>query len=1066
MRWRRRWEEDWFDWEEDGPKLIKRIVLGVISAALAVAGCFVFVSSNVGMFGGGIHEGFVSDSFEESLENSSEEIVEEDSDIVYARDFMFAKIQTRDAYTVVGLSKEGQAKTDIVIPSMYNGLPVEEIKEEAFTRCAWLQSVVIGDNVTSIGGSAFSFCSSLTYVELSNSVTTIEDAAFYYCENITNIFMPDSVVSIGDLAFFTCRNLPNLILGENLTRIGYSAFEGCTNLTFVRIPDSVTRMERDAFYGCSNLSRITVDENNTEYQSIDGNLYNKNGTTLIQYAIGKTATEFAIPEGVTEIGSYAFAYCDSLTSVIIPDSVTSIGYGAFGVCDGLTTLYYQGAPLVWENLDIGGNNEALTQAKRYYYSETAPTEEGNWWYYNAQGNVKVWDEEEIDLIHARDFTFERISGREAYRVTGLSAEGKTKSDVVIPNVYEGLPVVEIKGGSNAGEGAFNSCRNLMSVVIGDNVTTIGNWAFEDCSSLTNVVIPDSVMSIGSLAFYYCSSLTSVVIGDGVTTIGYGAFLNCSSLTSVVIGDSVTTIGSYAFTYCNSLTSMVIGDSVTTIGECAFADCSSLTSVVIGDSVTTIGERAFSSCSSLTSVYYKGTASDWENISIDSSNYELTAATKYYYSETEPALNNDGTAYDGNYWHYNASGKIVEWKYVMPSQGLAYTLNEDGESYSVTGIGECTDTDVVIPATYTGAPVTTIGHKAFYDCRSLMSVVIPDSVTSIGSYAFYNCSSLTSVEIPDSVTSIGYEAFYNCSRLTSVVIPDSVTSIGSYAFNGCSSLTYNEYGNCKYLGNENNPYHALIKVTGTGYSNYTIHEDTKTITGEAFSGCYSLTSVVIPDSVTSIGNSAFYNCGSLTSVVIPDSVTSIGSSAFYNCDSLTSVTIGDSVTSIGVEAFYDCRNLTSVVIPDSVTSIGYRAFRYCSKLAEIKVSGNNTAYQSIDSNLYSKDGKTLIQYAIGKTATEFVIPEGVTTIGVYAFSSCDGLTSVVIGDSVTAIGYSAFSDCYSLTTVYYKGAASDWENISIDYYNDYLTSATRYYYSESEDVAMWWHYDENGNIVHA
>ena len=171
-----------------------------------------------------------------------------------------------------------------------------------------------------------------------------------------------------------------------------------------------------------------------------------------------------------------------------------------------------------------------------------------------------------------------------------------------------------------------------------------------------------------------------------------------------------------------------------------------------------------------------------------------------------------------------------------SVGLKFTSNGDGTWY-VSEIGDCTDTDIVIPSTLpNGDSVTSIGERAFWFCDSPTSVVIPDSVTSIGHSAFRSCSSLTSVVIPDSVTSIGDSAFDGCSSLTSVVIPDSVTSIGDYAFYGC----------------------------------------------------FSLTSVIIGDSVTSIGDYAFGGCYNLTSVVIPNSVTSIGDYAFSSCESLTDV----------------------------------------------------------------------------------------------------------------------------------------------------------------------------------
>jgi hypothetical protein len=219
-------------------------------------------------------------------------------------------------------------------------------------------------------------------------------------------------------------------------------------------------------------------------------------------------------------------------------------------------------------------------------------------------------------------------------------------------------------------------------------------------------------------------------------------------------------------------------------------------------------------------------------------------------------------------------------------GDPLTYKVEGETVSVVKCDKNASGALVIPSFYEGKPVTSIGNGAFYDCSSLTSVTIPDSVTSIGRSAFSGCSRLTSVRIPDSVTSIGDRAFRYCSNLTSVTIGNSVTSIEGWTFDYCGSLT----------------------------------------------------SVRIPESVTSIGKKAFAHCSSLTSVTIGNSVTSIGDLAFYDSVSLTSVTIPDSVTSIGNRAFEYC-GLTSVIIGDSVTSIGSNAFAYCSSLESITFRGN-------------------------------------------------------------------------------------------------------------------------------
>ena len=184
------------------------------------------------------------------------------------------------------------------------------------------------------------------------------------------------------------------------------------------------------------------------------------------------------------------------------------------------------------------------------------------------------------------------------------------------------------------------------------------------------------------------------------------------------------------------------------------------------------------------------------------------------------------------------------------------------------------------------------------------------------------------------------------------------------------------------------------------------------------------------------------------------VTRIGYRAFYNCSSLTSIIIPDSITSIGEKAFYGC-GLMSITIPDSVTSIETDAFWSCSSLTSINVDENNAYYKSIDGNLYNKNGTILKQYAIGKTATEFTIPDSVIRIGYsafekcssltritipnsvrtienYAFRQCSSLTSITIPDTVTWICQLAFSDCNSLTNITFGGTQSQWQAVSKSY----------------------------------
>ena len=344
---------------------------------------------------------------------------------------------------------------------------------------------------------------------------------------------------------------------------------------------------------------------------------------------------------------------------------------------------------------------------------------------------------------------------------------------------------------------------------------------------------------------------------------------------------------------------------------------------------------------------------------------------------------------------NADGVTIYYNYINDGKELAVTYrNNQYNSY---------EGNVVIPeeVTYMNRTrkVTSIGNSAFYGCRSLTSVTIPNSVTSIGISAFNGCRGLTSVTIPNSVTSIGSGAFYQCYGLTSVTIGNSVTSIGDSAFYGCSGLT-----------------------------SVTIPNSVTSIGERTFYECDRLTSFTIPNSVTSIGDSAFYGCIGLTSVTIGNSVTSIGERTFYECGRLTSATIGNSVTSIGNYAFFKS-GLTSVAIPNSVTSIGNYAFSGCSSLISVNIGNSVTSIGS--EAFYGCSGLTSV-----------TIPNSVTSIGSWAFYGCRGLISVIIGNSVTSIGNHVF-DYADIPTVIslienpfiIKGRSSDSRVFSTNTFNN-------------------------------
>lgn len=565
--------------------------------------------------------------------------------------------------------------------------------------------------------------------------------------------------------------------------------------------------------------------------------------------------------------------------------------------------------------------------------------------------------------------------------------------------------------------AFSNCNGLTSVTIEDGVRSIGPSAFINCTRLTNVTIPDSVTTIREYAFSGCSSLSNLTIPDGVTTISSDMFSGCSSLSNLTIPDSVTTIGEYAFSGCSSLSDLIIPGSVTTIGNNAFRGCG-LISVTIPNSVTAIGSAAFSNCSSL------------HEIVVDEDNryYSDLNGVLFNYEKTELAVFPEGKS-EIAYTIPGGVTSVGDYAFLGCTDLTSVTIPDSVNSIGSRAFSDCTGlTSVSIPGS-----VSSIGGWAFYGCTGLTSMTIPTGVASIGSSAFSDCTGLTSVTIPDSVTSIGSSAFSDCTGLTSMDIPDSVTTIGDYVFYGCTGLTTVTIPDNTTTIGDRSFYNC------TGLTTVTIPDGVTSIGDYAFSGCTGLTSVDIPHSVTSIEKWAFYNCTGLvgvyitdlaawceiafngsyanplryaknlylnkdlvTEMTIPDGVTSIGSFAFSWCYNLTDVSIPNSVTSIGDEAFSSCRNLTSVVIPDSVTTLGEYAFNGCG-LTSVTLSNNLTVIE--------EDAFSGCHYLASVT-----IPDSVTTIGHEAFSNCRSMISVTIGESVTTIGEEAFEYCYDLIDV--------------------------------------------------
>lgn len=591
----------------------------------------------------------------------------------------------------------------------------------------------------------------------------------------------------------------------------------------------------------------------------------------------------------------------------------------------------------------------------------------------------------------------------------------------------------------------------------------------DCDvNASSVVIPEEidglpVTTIESKAFMGCGDLSYISIPDSVTSIGDYAFQDCCNLTAITIPDNVTYIGGYAFYGCTNLASVCIPTGVVVIQGRTFGDCTNLTSITIPSSVTSIETMAFRGSDNISYVYYTGTETQWKEISIGTLNTSLTSATVYY-----------------NTLHANLTVGNIELT-LDELKSADYKVNIPVTLENLTNTWNVLEFTVNLPSNIaflegiddTGVDDGT-GINTFYFNNSEQQVYC--GATSEGKLLNSTNLCTLTVQLPQTVQGGEYypitlskETALGDVGLFGTITDDNTTKIGSYTCIG---------GGIKVYG----------PTSSTDFE-YAITDGKVTI--KDYTGSDSV--VEIPAEIEGFP------------------VTRIGVGLFNGCTSLTSITIPDGVSSIGMNAFAGCTNLTSITIPDSVTSIGENAFDLCDKLTDVYYTGTKTQWETIpigDNNTFLTnaaihykstendfeytitDGKvTITKYtgsddvfdipaeiegcpviAIGDDAfygcvslASVTIPDGIISIGGSAFHNCFGLMSITIPDSVTSIGDWAFNDCGSLTNVYYIGTEAQWNAMTIGAMNSMLTTANIYYNAFSEENACgtdaYWQYDE-------
>lgn len=941
---------------------------------------------------------------------------------------------------------------------------VQSIGDYAFYNCRALTSITIPNSVTTIGRGAFSECSSLNRVNITDIQAWCNidfgdsvSNPLYYAKNlylngdlVSDLFIPDTVTKIGDYAFLRC-NILSVTIPDSVTTIGDMTFGNCENLNNISIGTKVEKICDNAFIGCKKLVNISVSNDNTNFCSLNGVLYNKDCTVLRLYPIG-IADICELPSGVEDIHSYAFYNCSNLTQISIQKSLKNIYENAFYGCNNLTDVKYEGSVSDKENISIvTTGNSCLLSATWHYNACINHSYSGNcddrcnncdsirtvtqehifeWVIDKAESCVEDgYKHEECTGCHLKqnENTVIKATGSHLYinswdticsicgaerDATGTTGDvnwqlsGTTLTISGMGNMADytfaqvtpwGKNITKIiinKGVTSIGNRAFLGITSLKEVEIADSVANIGEAAFANCTSLETIDIPDSVTSIGDWAFEGCSSLEFIELPKGLTKLNYALFDGCSNLRTVIIPDSVTTVDHWVFNNCTSLTNVAIPKNVTTVGSGMFSGCESLKTITIPASLTSISPDMFIACFSLTEVIIENKLTTVGEYAFHS----CKALKDVWYVGSETDKNKISVSqYNDKLlsatWHYNICSVHT---YANDSDT---TCNVCGVIRNLSGVsGKCNwdliGTTLIIRG---NGDMLSYNSSSIPWGRDITEVIILDGVTSIGNYAFYGCSNLSKITIPDSVTKIGLVAFGQCVSLLEVKIPKGVTSISSGTFDGCTSLknvtipsSVTEIGNRSFYNCS-----ELTEIT--------IPEGVASIGGFTFYKCRSLTKVNVLGRLDSIGDSAFYSCDSLTEFNMPKGAAYISRYAFYYCTDLKEINLTDNATYIGDCAFRACGSLKKINIPDSVAYIGTEAFYGCTSLKEVNIPDKITAIS--DSAFRSCS-----------SLTKVTIPSTVTTIGKSAFDSCSALTEINLSDSIEAIGDFAFYGCSSASKI--------------------------------------------------
>ena len=627
------------------------------------------------------------------------------------------------------------------------------------------------------------------------------------------------------------------------------------------------------------------------------------------------------------VGARAFEACSSLRSVHIGDDgeLLYLGTNAFSSCGTLDEVNIEKRTFYEEynNLFFGCNVLRVLRLKNLN---------------DTKENAALEQVALSDLFGGMATELVSLSFRELGAVTAHFCSG-----------FEFLKDVYIESAENSavGEYAFYGCSDLEELSLPNNISELGMYAFSGTALRT--FDARNIATIGEGVFSDCRLLQEVNFSDNTKLgqIGQSAFRGCVSLRSIRLPAGLDEIADNAFEDCSQLTSVQLPEGVRNIGGSAFSGCSSLREMTFPDSTVSIGQGALRGCDSLsrlTTPFVGG-----------SRGMEMYLAYMF-----------------GSYSYYDS--------YMIPSS-LAEICVTDISYLSDYAFYNCWQlVSAELPEGLTG-----IGMSAFQGCSGLSTLALPAKVSYIGDYALQGCMQLSSLTLPEGLSDVGQYAFADCYALTELTLPDSLLTMGRGALNNCNSLSRLT---TPFVGAGRDKEMYLAYLFG-GYSYY-----------ESYMISSSLREICVTD-IDSISDCAFYNCSQLTSVKLPEGVTSIGSNAFAYCSQLSRVDLPSTIAYIFDSAFQGCEQLSSANFSEKLQYIGNYAFQGCAQLSSADFSEG-----------LSSIGSYAFQGCVSLPSANF--PDSLTSIGEYAFEGCSQLSSAVFSEGLTEIGSYAFNGCSSLT----------------------------------------------------